>query len=420
MTFSLFVNGNLLWLLAIISVVMLVSIFVLCPLILAVIATLMHICIPNKNQTPYNHLYHSALYTGRVWHTRFHPKRHAFQYPIFMFALDLTEIHIFRQLLWPLVPFILDFRPQDHLKNGEGITQNSNHDIVADDNDDGDDDDKNCTHSNNALVDRIFRLVAKKTNNNFSPTHSTHRVILLTHLCYYGYNFSPVSFYYIVKADNKVTVTVDAIVGEVSNTPWTEMYCYVLHPDSVDHVQQRIQLDPTAISGGLSVTKYHYSFPKTFHVSPFMEMDYWYDWTFLGIPQQIQRKHITNNYNGNNTAASTTTSTTSSSQHTNSITIVNTLRKRSNDKVSFTAKLIMDAQPISPITVTWQMIRFPFFCMLIQIWIHYQAALLFVKGIIYVPHPQGSETAASKVIATIMVPFFAIREYINPRSKKDE
>jgi uncharacterized protein len=416
MTVSLFSSDNLFRLLTIVPVVMVVSIFVLWPLILAAIATLMQIISHNhknstKNPTTTHHyLFHSALYTGRVWHTRFHPKRHAFQYPIFMFALDLTEIHKFRQLLWPLVPCILDFRPQDHLKNGEGITPNSKNFDAADKNN------KNYSHSNCGLIDRIFRLVAEKTNQSFTPTQSTHRVILLTHLCYYGYNFNPVSFYYIVKAGNAEPVTVDAIVGEVSNTPWTEMYCYVLHHDSVDHVQQQIQMDSKGAS-----TKYHYSFPKTFHVSPFMEMDYWYDWTFVGVPLNIPPMHITNTDNGNNTAAGTTTTTSSSSsRHMHGITVVNTLRKQTNDKISFTAKLNMVPQPISPMAVAWQMIRFPVFCMLIQIWIHYQAALLFVKGIIYVPHPQDSETAASKLIATIMVPFFAIREYINPTSKKVE
>jgi uncharacterized protein len=409
MTIQLFFSSNLLWFLAKLLFVVVVTIFFCWPLILAAITLLIQSTSNNTNQN-HTSLRSSALYTGRVFHARFYPKRHAFQYPIFMFALDLTEISIFRQLLWPLVPWILDFRPHDHLKNREGLTQKSDRSAVADN------DDQNYSHSNNELIDRIFQLVAQKTNNSFTPSKSTHRVMLLTHLCYYGYNFNPVSFYYIVNAENEESVIVDAIVGEVSNTPWTEMYCYVLHQNSVDHVQPHIQPDPKAEGGDFSANKYHYSFPKAFHVSPFMEMDYWYDWTFVGVPQQIQSKHFTNNYNGTNNAATTT----SSSQRVNRITVVNTLRKRTNDKVSFTAKLIMELQPISPISVTWQMIRFPVFCMLIQIWIHYQAALLFVKGIIYVPHPQGSETAASKMIATIMIPFFALREYINPYNKKVE
>jgi hypothetical protein len=56
--------------------------------------------------------------------------------------------------------------------------------------------------------------------------------------------------------------------------------------------------------------------------------------------------------------------------------------------------------------------------MLIQIWIHYQAAWLFFKGVVYIPHPDGSEKAASKTIATIMTPFFAIRDYLQEKSSR--
>eukprot|EP00537_Pseudo-nitzschia_pungens_P009677 CAMPEP_0172381398 /NCGR_PEP_ID=MMETSP1060-20121228/70927_1 /TAXON_ID=37318 /ORGANISM="Pseudo-nitzschia pungens, Strain cf. cingulata" /LENGTH=200 /DNA_ID=CAMNT_0013109171 /DNA_START=300 /DNA_END=902 /DNA_ORIENTATION=- len=198
------------------------------------------------------------------------------------------------------------------------------------------------------------------------------------------------------------------MVGEVSNTPWTEMYCYVLHPDSTDQVktkkswvktnrangnERQTQQPSTSTKSSQSTTleKVEYSFPKSFHVSPFMEMDYWYDWTFAGIPRQ------------NNSTP---------------LTVINTLRRRSNDRVEFTAKLVLDGNhPITPWTVMWELIKFPMLCVLLQIWIHYQAALLFLKGIVYVPHPQGSETKASVMIATLMVPFFAIRDYFAPKSK---
>ena len=146
-------------------------------------------------------------------------------------------------------------------------------------------------------------------------------------------------------------------------------------------------------------TKVAYSFPKEFHVSPFMEMDYWYDWTFVGVPVAP--------------VAAGDGATTSS----NPITVVNTLRKRGNDRIDFTAKLIMESHSIAPFQIFWQMIKLPVFCMIIQIWIHYQAALLFMKGVVYIPHPEESETTASRIIATIMIPFFKIRDFLNPKSK---
>jgi uncharacterized protein len=385
-------------------------IFVVLPMLLAAIAAILQAF--SKRQNEDKNLKFTSLYTGRVWHTRFHPNRHAFQYPIFMFAMDLAELDGFRAKLWPLVPYLVNFRPhQDHLKNGEGMTTTksketssalqTSHNINADDHSDHSD--------SNRLMDRVFRLVAERTNDKFIPSTSTHRVVLLTHLCYYGYNFNPVSFYYIVDRKNEV---VDAMVGEVSNTPWLEMYCYVLQKDSNDQVQvvkstQSGSNDPAVASSSSSTSqsKQQYSFPKTFHVSPFMEMDYWYDWTFVGVPQL---------------PTPPTTTVQQQPQQSSEITVVNTLRRRGNDQVVFTAKLVMDARPMTPLQVAWQMIRFPTFCFLIQLWIHYQAAWLFIKGIVYVPHPQGCETAASKAIATIMVPFFAVRDYFYSQHSKSK
>lgn len=309
----------------------------------------------------------SKLYVGQVWHTRFQPKLHGFTYPIFMFVLDLEED--FGDFMSPVVRF----RESDHLKNGEELLLRATGENK---------------HQENSLAERILRLVCTKTKGKCQPILESHRVMLLTHLCYYGYNFNPVSFYYVVcKKTNQIT----AMVGEVSNTPWTEMYCYVLHPDSVDQVQ-------TKTKGSSERQRVEYIFPKQFHVSPFMDMDFWYDWVFVGVPGS----------NKNNSSPDSSSS---------SLTVLNNLRRRSNDQTEFKAKLTLTAQTITPFNVAWQMIRFPIFCMIIQVWIHYQALWLFLKGVVYVPHPEEAETAASKVIASIMTPFFAIRDFISPKSK---
>lgn len=353
-----------------------VGLFVFLPLLLALWETL-----KRGGSNSSSRFSKSKLCVGQVWHTRFHPKRHSFSYPIFMFALDLEES--FGNFLSPMVRF----QPsQHHLKNGEGKAtagdKDSNKSSSSKSGDDDDDNDED-------LAQRILNLVATKTNHKFQPTLKTHQIILLTHLEYFGYNFNPVSFYYLV---HKSTHTLEAMVGEVSNTPWTEMYCYVLHPDSVDQVQCQEKEARAKVQQQhqkqqqQQLQQLDYRFPKAFHVSPFMEMEYWYDWSFQGIPGQNDE-----------------------------FVVINSLRRRKKDDetMDFTAKLKMTTVDITPWAVAWQMIRFPIFCMLIQIWIHYQAAWLFLKGVVYVPHPQGSETAASKTIATIMTPFFAIRDYYN-------
>jgi len=69
-------------------------------------------------------------------------------------------------------------------------------------------------------LDRCVRdLVAEKTGRR--PEGA---IRLLTHLAYYGWCFNPASFYYCFDREGEL----EAVVTEVSNTPWLERYCYVL------------------------------------------------------------------------------------------------------------------------------------------------------------------------------------------------
>ena len=58
------------------------------------------------------------------------------------------------------------------------------------------------------------------------------------------------------------------------------------------------------------------------------------------------------------------------------------------------------------------------YCVIIQIWIHIEAFWLFLKGVEFIPHPKGSETAASRIIATAMTPLFALTDWLS--QKKEE
>ena len=338
-------------------------------------------------------LFASALYKGRVWHTRCRPVVHKFSYPIFLFRLDLEELDALMHQWWPLT-WIMSFREDDHLKNNEGRESN---------------DDDNTHSKDNSLLTRVLRLVAERTNHSFVPTRETHRVLLLTQLRYYGYCFNPVSFYYII---HRQTHTIEAVVGEVSNTPWLEMHAYVLHPDSVDQVQV-VSQEADHISDNNNNNSHHqssmirYRFPKAFHVSPFMEMMYWYDWTF--DPQMdhnadrirvVNAMQVRNNSNDDNNS-------NDNQSHNNSSSTTGPLQ--------FRATLHMTRYSLqSAFTVVPSLIVYPMFGMIVQGWIHYQALwLLFVKKVDFCPHPQGAETTVSRLIASIMAPVFAVQEWWN-------
>lgn len=307
----------------------------------------------------------TALYVGRVSHTRLVPVVHSFDYPLFMCAVDLDETERLwgnEACLWPLSN-VMTFREEDHYKNGEG----GNSDLT--------------------LTQRTMNLINERTLGKFSPTSETHRIVLVTHLCYYGYCFNPVSFFFILQRE---TNKMDALILEVSNTPWNEMQCYVLHPTSVD-VESVQPGKPNTREDGTTISSTNYVFQKSFHVSPFMDMEHSYDWTFWGFPFP-----------------------------TDPITLFASMKK--GDVRQFTANVDMAKTPFSPFRLAWQLIQFPIYCALIQIWIHIEAFWLFKKGVEYQPHPKGSETTASRVIGSIMTPLFAFKDKIQHfrNREKDE
>jgi DUF1365 family protein len=82
---------------------------------------------------------------------------------------------------------------------------------------------------------------------------------LLTHLRYFGYCMNPVSFYFCF---NVTGDRLEAIVAEITNTPWAERHQYVLRVAPGQAPMLRFEFD------------------KSFHVSPFMPMQMQYRWSF--------------------------------------------------------------------------------------------------------------------------------------------
>lgn len=231
------------------------------------------------------------------------------------------------------------------------------------------------------------------------------KILLLTHLSYYGYCFNPVSFYYILKEgelDNVTEESIEAIVAEVSNTPWNEMRCYVLHPDSTDMttVKEGRTRNFSSSKGWKSI---NYIFDKKFHVSPFMEMDYIYDWTFW----QMKKDEIVVN----------TTMIKKDTNKKDEVPNSNSGSESGGGVKCFSAFFDIHRSPFNPFSLFYQLVKFPIYCMIIQIWIHIEALKLFIKGVEFIPHPEGSETKASAIIATIMEPFFAIKDWMAKKEK---
>ena len=172
----------------------------------------------------------SALYRGWVGHRRRRPVEHVFRSRLFMLYLDLDELpRVFDgRWLWSVeAPNLASFRRRDHL---------------------GD--------PSRPLADAVRDLVEERTRRRPSGP-----IRLLTHLRYFGYAFNPVSFYYCFEPGGEA---LEAIVADVSNTPWNERHRYVLPVAE-------------ALSSGRSL---RFECAKEFHVSPFMGMAMRYRWSF--------------------------------------------------------------------------------------------------------------------------------------------
>ena len=86
----------------------------------------------------------------------------------------------------------------------------------------------------------------------------------------------------------------------------------------------------------------------------------------------------------------------------------------------FHARLLVHSPsaPTSIWSIAYQLSKYPVYGLIVQLWIHYQALLLFLKGVDFQPHPQGSETWASKMIGSVMAPFFALQALLEKEEKE--
>jgi len=245
----------------------------------------------------------SCFYEGTVRHRRYAPVERGFSYRVFMVYLDLAELpQLFDgRWLWSARGWApARFRREDHLGDPR-----------------------------QPLSDSVRSLVAAEGVDGAGP------IRLLTHLRYFGYCFNPVSFYYCFNADGSET---QAIVADVSNTPWADRHAYVI----------------TAPEKVLPNRSWRCAFRKEMHVSPFMDMEMEYR-CVLGHPGETLVIHMENWQNGSRILDATLT-----------------LRRR-----AMTAGALR-----------WQLLRFPFMTQMVIAAIYWQALLIRLRGVAYRPHPR--------------------------------
>jgi DUF1365 family protein len=255
----------------------------------------------------------SCLYEGVVRHRRLRPVEHAFVKRLFMVYLDLDELpEVFRgRWLWSATRRApVWFRRADHL--GDPAVP---------------------------LAQAVRDLVEARTGRRPAGP-----IRLLTNLRTFGYGFNPVSLYYCFDPGGG---GVEAVVAEVSNTPWNERHCYVLA--SADGATRPLQRFETA---------------KEFHVSPFMGMRQRYRWALLRPGRQLA-VHIANVEDG---------------------------------AAVFDASLVLSRREITGGSLARALLRYPWMTAQVIAGIYWQAWRLRQKGAPVHPHPGETEAALREAV----------------------
>ena len=174
----------------------------------------------------------SCVYRGTVRHARREPRANEFEYRLYMLYMDLDELPWLFEKPW-LWSFerknVFSFRRRDYLGDPQ-----------------------------QPLADCVRDVVEQRLGRR-----PRGPVRMLTQVRSFGYVFNPVTFYYCFGVDDEL----EAVVAEITNTPWGERHRYVLRAE-----------------GGMARAK----FAKEFHVSPFMGMDHEYEWTFSAPGDELR------------------------------------------------------------------------------------------------------------------------------------
>ena len=273
----------------------------------------------------------SCLYHGSVFHARREPVSHRFRYSLAMAYLDLDEVAPLLRTSWlasgarwaPLA-----FRAADHHVALDQLNHTPADDRAP----------QGAEPSPTKLAQAIRRFVARYTGREVPGP-----VRLLTQLRQFGCYFSPLNLFYCFT--DAEAIVPQAIVAEVSNTPWNERRLYLLHAGNQTAGQGRAL---------------RFRHAKDFHVSPFMGLAGDYDWR-LSVPDEQLRVRI---------------------------------RSTSGAGPPFDAAMSLRRQPWSERALATLLLRFPISGLQTLTAIYWQAFRLWRKRCPFHPHPNSIPAAA--------------------------
>jgi len=244
----------------------------------------------------------SCIYEGQVFHQRLAPRVHKFSYRVFFLAIDLDELPLLNEMgcYFKTNRFApLRFFSPDYLLNKQQLHKQD-------------------------VWDKVSRLGGEDKHG---------RILFIGQMRCFGLYFSPINSYYCYDQDNNLRY----LLAEVSNTPWNERQYYLVD------------------------IKNHQRCEKTFHVSPFMDLDMHYLW-HVKAPAQHLHLSIENIPNDN------------------------------KNKKLFSATINMTRQEFTNKNLLKNLLAIPMMTAKTLLGIYWQAMKLYFKGVPYIAHSKKGKT----------------------------
>lgn len=244
-----------------------------------------------------------GVFTGTVRHRRFKTRWRDFKYRVFMVLVNLDDVTALFNVgrFWGTGPALVQFRREDYLV------------------------------SNRTLSEEVMWSLEKVLG-----IKERGRLLMLSNPRIFGYLINPIT---VVFCFNKANTGLQAVILEVTNTPWKERVRYVL-PCDPEARTQRIQ------------------FGKEMHVSPFLPMNMRYEFR-CNTPGEKVAVH---------------------------------LRNLESDQCVFDATVALSNQGSGQRVKRNVLLSYPWMTLKVFLAIHWQALRIFLQGVPVVAHPKDQQT----------------------------